>query len=66
MKHIDINFGAGHTELFLKFEKGIPKVLDYEYDADEIHHLCGGRQYYTSRAGFSGASGCRSCACRGL
>ena len=55
MKHIDINFGAGHTELFLKFEKGIPKVLDYEYDADEIHHLCGGRQYYTSRSGFSGA-----------
>lgn len=55
MKHIDISFGGGYTKLFLKFENGLPRVLDYEYDTDEIHEICGGRQYYTSRSGLSGA-----------
>ena len=54
MAKINIAFGSGCTELFLKYENGAPRVLDYEYDSVEIHKLCGGRQYYTSRSGMSG------------
>lgn len=54
MAKINIAFGSGCTELFLKYENGAPRVLDYEYDYAEIHKICGGRQYYTSRSGLSG------------
>lgn len=30
-------------------------MLDYEYDGKELHERCGGKTYYTSRSGFSGA-----------
>lgn len=52
-----ISWGGGGTSLFLApSEKGGVELLDYEYDeTNRIHSLCGGRNYYVSRSGCSGA-----------
>ncbi|MBR4110627.1 MAG: hypothetical protein IKK43_02915 [Clostridia bacterium] len=51
----NVGFGGGTADLFLQVQEGSVRVLDYEYDSEEIHSICGGRQYYRSRAGLSGA-----------
>lgn len=52
--HIDLTWGDGATELFfapnVKFE-----LLDYEFDTDQIHNVCGGKCYHKSISGYSGA-----------
>ena len=54
-KNIDLAWGDGRTELFLAPSKKGMEVLSYEYDFDRIHEVCGGRCYYQSRSGCSGA-----------
>ena len=46
-------WGHGSTDLFLLLEK-TPKILDVEFDREELHNLCGGRTTYVSRSGDSG------------
>lgn len=53
--HIDLSWGNGGTELFLAPCDGGLEVLDYEYDTNRIHEMCGGKCYYTSCSGCSGA-----------
>ena len=53
--NIDLGWGDGGTELFLTPVKGGLEVLDYEFDYDRIHKMCGGRCYYRSCSGYSGA-----------
>lgn len=55
MRKIEISWGAGVSDLFLDLTGREPRVLDYEYDGAELHERCGGKTYYTSRSGFSGA-----------
>ena len=54
-KNHEKNFywGHGSTDLFLLLEK-TPKILDVEFDREELHNLCGGRTTYVSRSGDSG------------
>ncbi len=55
-KNIDVSWGGGGTDLFLApSEDGTFQLLDYEYDLEKIHEICGGRCYYQSRSGNSGA-----------
>ena len=51
----EFNWGSGSSDLFLKISGGKPEVLDVEFNGEELHHLCGGRTYYVSRSGASGA-----------
>ncbi len=53
--NIAVAFGQGTSDLFLSIEDNEPRLLSYEYNADELHDKCGGRQYYWSRSGCSGA-----------
>lgn len=50
-----LSWGNGETELFLAPCNGGWEILDYEYDFDRIHKKCGGKCYYQSRSGASGA-----------
>lgn len=43
------------SDLFLDLTGKKPRVLDFEYDGSELHERCGGKTYYTSRSGLSGA-----------
>lgn len=54
-KSQDLMWGGGTSTLLLSFEDGQAVVLDYEYDTEEIHRLLGGKRYYVSRSGNSGA-----------
>ena len=50
-------WGSGSSDLYLNINKGSkskPELLDYEYDTDRLHEMCGGRCYYRSRSGNSG------------
>ena len=51
----EVKWRNGCSELFLTFKGEKPKVLDYEYDTDRLHEMCGGMNYYRSRGGCSGA-----------
>ena len=57
---IEVRFGEGKTTLFLELRRSGLRVLDYELDCDYIHKKCGGRRYYTSRSGLSGAGWIKS------
>lgn len=57
---IEVKFGEGKTTLFLELRKSGLRVLDYELDYAYIHKKCGGRRYYTSRSGLSGAGWIKS------
>jgi hypothetical protein len=51
-----VHFEGGYSDLFLTpNSEGGFDLLVYEYDADRIHEIAGGRQYYMSRSGASGA-----------
>ncbi len=52
---ISIGWGSGESDLFLRVVNGKPQILSYEYDNEKIHELCGGKLYYRSRSGASGA-----------
>ena len=54
-KRIDLSWGDGGTELFFAPCDGGLEILDYEYDFERIHEKCGGKCYYQSRSGCSGA-----------
>ncbi len=55
MSKIELGWGSGMTELFLQVKKdGTLKVLDYEYETNKIHEICGGRLYYVSSSGLTG------------
>lgn len=54
-KNITLGWGSGETDLFLApSEGGSVELLDYEYDYEKIHQMCGGRLYYRSWSGCSG------------
>ena len=57
---INLEFGGGLTTLFLELRKSGLRVLDYELDYAYIHRKCGGRRYYTSHSGLSGAGWIKS------
>lgn len=53
--NISLGWGSGETDLFLTpSEGGSVELLDYEYDYEKIHQMCGGRLYYRSWSGCSG------------
>lgn len=53
--NISLGWGAGETDLFLAPSKnGNVELLDYEYDYEKIHQMCGGRLYYRFWSGASG------------
>lgn len=52
---IDVSWGGGESSLFLDLTGKEPRLLDYEYDNQELHERCGGKHYYESRSGNSGA-----------
>ena len=54
-KKIGLSWGYGGTDLFLAPCDGALAVLDYEFDTDRIHEMVGGKCYYHSRSGYSGA-----------
>jgi len=54
-KHIDLSWGDGGTDLFFAPCDGGFEILDYEYDFGRIHEKCGGKCYYQSCSGCSGA-----------
>ena len=54
-KKFNFSWGSGSSDLFLLISGGKPEVLDVEFDGEELHRLCGGRTYYVSRSGASGA-----------
>ncbi len=54
-KKIDASWSGGSTNLYFKIEGGKPAILDYEFDCELLHKKCGGKQYYCSRSGCSGA-----------
>lgn len=55
-KRVNVSWGDGFTDLFLNIkENGEVELLDYEYDTNVLHQMCGGRNYYCSCSGASGA-----------
>ncbi len=53
---IDVKWGQGDSSLFLHpVANGSFELLDYEFDHTYIHNLVGGRNFYQSRNGSSGA-----------
>lgn len=50
---IEMEFGQGTDTLLLEVETN--RVWSYETDREELHNLHGGKQYYFSRSGLSGA-----------
>ena len=55
MKRIDVSWCGGFSNLFIEVKGDKPVLLDYEYDTELLHEMCGGRCYYRSRSGCSGA-----------
>lgn len=53
--YTQLSWENGETEMFLAPYDGGLEVLDYEYDSGRIHEKCGGKCYYVSRSGLSGA-----------
>lgn len=51
----DYHWGQGASDLFLYVEDGKVILLDAEYDTRLLHEKCGGRTYYVSCSGCSGA-----------
>lgn len=54
-KKIDAHWGDGMSDLFISVKGGKPELLDYEFDTERLHEMCGGRNYYCSCSGCSGA-----------
>lgn len=56
-KKIEVNWGGGTSDMFLLIEDGTPKVINYRWEKDQniLHDLRGGKVYYQSRTGASGA-----------
>ena len=54
-KKVEIGWGDGASDLFLAVEEGGISLLNYENDTTEVHRLGGGRNYYVSCSGLSGA-----------
>lgn len=50
---IEVEFGQGTDTILLEVETN--RVWSYETDREELHNLHGGKQYYFSRSGLSGA-----------
>lgn len=55
MRKIELSWGSGASDLFLDLTGDEPRILDFEYDGVELHERCGGKTYYTSCSGCSGA-----------
>ena len=51
----DVKWGDGCSDMFIEVKDGKPVLLDYEYDTERLHEMCGGKCYYCSRSGASGA-----------
>ena len=51
----EVSWGSGASDLFLNIKGGKPEILDYEYDTAKLHEMCGGKCYYCSCSGASGA-----------
>lgn len=54
-RRIPVEWGNGSTTLFLDLSGETPEVIDYESSTSRLHEMCGGRNYYQSRSGCSGA-----------
>lgn len=56
-KKIEVKWGSGVADMFLLIEDGTPKVINYRWEKDQniLHDLRGGKVYYQSRTGASGA-----------
>lgn len=52
---IDVAWGSGDSCIFVKFSSDGCELFDYEYDYELLHNMCGGKNYYQSRSGASGA-----------
>lgn len=52
---IEFSCGEGSSDIFLSIHNQEPCILDPEFDRAELHALCGGKTYYLSRSGYSGA-----------
>lgn len=53
-KKISVSWGGGASDMFLVVEDGKCRILNYENDTCEVHHLAGGKNFYVSRSGASG------------
>lgn len=53
MKKLQLAYGGGTDDIFLSIKA--KRFFSYEKDREEIHELFGGKAYYTSRSGDSGA-----------
>lgn len=54
--NIELSWGNGKTRMFLNpLKEGGFEILDYELDHELIHEMCGGKCYYVSQTGKSGA-----------
>lgn len=52
---ISISWGGGDSSLFVDLiHEEKPVILDYEYDTDLLHIMCGGRCTYVSCSGLTG------------
>lgn len=54
-RRINVAWGCGCSDLFLDLTGEEPRILDFEYDWKELHERCGGKTYYVSCSGDSGA-----------
>lgn len=53
MKRIDLEFGQGSDAILFSAKSG--KFFSFEKNGKELHELYGGKTYYTSRTGLTGA-----------
>lgn len=51
----NVSWGGGGSDLFLWITDDSCELLDIEYDGETLHELCGGKTYYHSWSGASGA-----------
>lgn len=50
---IDVDFGGGYDSILYSVKDN--RFYSYEQETEEVHNRYGGRQYYSSRSGMSGA-----------
>ena len=53
MKKANVSFGGGSSSVLFSVRDG--RFFDYEKDTEELHTRYGGKQYYHSCSGMSGA-----------
>ena len=53
MKNLEVEFAGGRDSVLMNMENG--QLFSYEVDSKLLHSLYGGKQYYTSCSGMSGA-----------